>query len=238
MPGRRLRAERPRFALLGPRREPEELLLDDVGDLADAALEDVGLLEHRRLDLAVAVARGEVGGEALEARPGGRSRAAAGRGCRAGRGRWAWRPKCTGATAGRERPRARGPVVRSSAGVDSRATARRSPTIASTASWPSASTTSRQQAVGEPRQAAGRHAGRLHLLVRRPRTPRARVLEGDSSASRSRRAPHVLRRPHWSSTPSHHMPRRSDDLSVPASRGRRGGRRPRPARVSRGRAGR
>ena len=55
--------------LLGPRREPEELLLDDVGDLADAALEDVGLLEQRRLDPPVAVARGEVRGEALEARP-------------------------------------------------------------------------------------------------------------------------------------------------------------------------
>ena len=48
--GRRLRAERPCLAFLGPRREPEELLLDDVGDLADAALEDVGLLEQRRLD--------------------------------------------------------------------------------------------------------------------------------------------------------------------------------------------
>ena len=68
--GGRLRAERPRLALLGPRREPEELLLDDVGDLADAALEDVGQLEQRRLDPAVAVARGEVGGQALEPRPG------------------------------------------------------------------------------------------------------------------------------------------------------------------------
>ncbi len=45
-----------RFGLLGPRREPEQLLLDDVGDLADAALEDVGLLEQRGLDPAVAVA--------------------------------------------------------------------------------------------------------------------------------------------------------------------------------------
>ena len=63
-----------RLGLLGPRREPEELLLDDVGDLADAALEDVGLLEQRRLDPAVAVARGEVGGEPLEAGPGRRLR--------------------------------------------------------------------------------------------------------------------------------------------------------------------
>ena len=70
--GGRLGTERPGLAVLGPRREPEELLLDDVGDLADAALEDVGLLEQRRLDPPVAVARGEVGGEPLEARPGRR----------------------------------------------------------------------------------------------------------------------------------------------------------------------
>ena len=68
--GGRLGTERPGLAVLGPRREPEELLLDDVGDLADTALEDVGQLEHRRLDPAVAVARGEVGGEPLQARPG------------------------------------------------------------------------------------------------------------------------------------------------------------------------
>ncbi len=66
-----LRTERPRFGLLGSRLDPEELLLDDVGDLADAPLEDVGLLEHRRGDLAVAVARGEVRRQALEAVPGG-----------------------------------------------------------------------------------------------------------------------------------------------------------------------
>ncbi len=69
--GGRLRTERPRFALLGPRREPEELLLDDVGHLADATLEDIGELEQRRLDPAVAIARGEVRGEAFEPRPGG-----------------------------------------------------------------------------------------------------------------------------------------------------------------------
>ena len=69
-PGGRLRTERPGLAVLGPRRQPEELLLHDVGDLADPALEDVGQLEHRGLDPAVAVARGEIGGETLEARPG------------------------------------------------------------------------------------------------------------------------------------------------------------------------
>ena len=63
--------ERPRFGLLRPRLDPEELLLHDVGHLADAALEDVRLLEHRRRDLAVAIARGEVGGQALDAVPGG-----------------------------------------------------------------------------------------------------------------------------------------------------------------------
>ena len=68
-------------------RDPEELLLDDVGDLADAALEDGRLLEHRRLDAAIAIARGEVVGESLQAVQTG-SRPAAGRGCRARRGRW------------------------------------------------------------------------------------------------------------------------------------------------------
>ena len=70
--GGRLGTERPGLAVLGPRGEAEELLLDDVGDLADAALEDVGQLEHRRLDPPVAIAGGEVGGEPLEARPGRR----------------------------------------------------------------------------------------------------------------------------------------------------------------------
>ena len=50
---------------------PEELLLDDVRDLADAALEDRAQLEERRLHLAVAVAPGEVAGDPLEARVGG-----------------------------------------------------------------------------------------------------------------------------------------------------------------------
>jgi hypothetical protein len=68
-PCRRLRPERPRFGLLAARDDPEQLLLDDVGHLADAALEHRHLFEHRRLDAAVAVARREVGGEALEAGP-------------------------------------------------------------------------------------------------------------------------------------------------------------------------
>ena len=69
---RGLGPERPRLGLLGPRGEAEELLLDDVGDFADPALEDLGLLEHRGLDTPVSVARREIGGEALEPRPGGR----------------------------------------------------------------------------------------------------------------------------------------------------------------------
>ena len=67
--GGRLRAERPRLAVLGPRREPEQLLLDDVGDLADPALEDGGLLEERGLDALVAVSRGKVRRQPFEARP-------------------------------------------------------------------------------------------------------------------------------------------------------------------------
>ena len=82
--GRRLRAQRPGLGLLGPRGEPEELLLDDVGDLADPALEDVGQLEQRRFDAPVAIARGEVRGEPLEPASRSRSRAAAGRACRGG----------------------------------------------------------------------------------------------------------------------------------------------------------
>ena len=65
----RLRPERPRLPLFAPaRRHPEELLLHDVGDRADPALEERGLLEQRRLDHAVAVAGGQLQGGALEAR--------------------------------------------------------------------------------------------------------------------------------------------------------------------------
>src|SRR5205085_528561 len=68
-PGGRFGPERPGLGLLGPRCEPEELLLDDVGDFADPALEDVGQLEERRLDALIAVARGQVGREAFETAP-------------------------------------------------------------------------------------------------------------------------------------------------------------------------
>ena len=87
MPGGRLRAERPGLGLLGPGRDPEQLLLDDVGDLADPALEHGALLEQRRLDRPVAVAGGEVRARPA---PGGRrrrGRRAGGRGCPGGRGR-------------------------------------------------------------------------------------------------------------------------------------------------------
>ncbi len=55
-PGGRFRAKGPGIRLLGPRGEPEKLLLDDVGDGADPTLEHVGQLEERGLDSAIAVA--------------------------------------------------------------------------------------------------------------------------------------------------------------------------------------
>ena len=67
--GGRLRAQRPRLALLAAAgQDAEQLLLDDVGDGADAALEDGSLLEERRLHVAVAVAGGKVAADPLEAR--------------------------------------------------------------------------------------------------------------------------------------------------------------------------
>ena len=63
----RLRAERPGLGLLGPRRDPEQLLLDDVGDLADPPLEHRGLLEQRRLDRPVPVALRQARGDPLQA---------------------------------------------------------------------------------------------------------------------------------------------------------------------------
>ena len=59
--------ERPRLGLLGPRRDPEQLLLDDVGDLADPPLEHGRLLEQRRLDRAVAIALGQARRDPLQA---------------------------------------------------------------------------------------------------------------------------------------------------------------------------
>jgi hypothetical protein len=71
--GGRLRPERPRFGFLGPRREPEQLLLDDVGRLADPSLEHGRLLEERDLHLAVAIPGGQRTGNALEAAQAGAS---------------------------------------------------------------------------------------------------------------------------------------------------------------------
>src|SRR4029079_17127115 len=52
--------------------EGEHLLADDVGRLADAALEEVGVLEDRRRDRLVAGAGEDLGGGAFEAAPGAR----------------------------------------------------------------------------------------------------------------------------------------------------------------------
>ena len=65
-PGGRLGPEGPRLAVLRPRREPEELFLDDIGGLADTALEHGRLFEERRLDRLVPVAACEVAGETFE----------------------------------------------------------------------------------------------------------------------------------------------------------------------------
>ena len=64
-----LRAERPSLALLfaAPGLHAEELLLHHVRDLAHATLVDRRLLEERRLDGLVAIARGQVAGGLLEA---------------------------------------------------------------------------------------------------------------------------------------------------------------------------
>src|SRR5439155_19632765 len=70
-PRGRLGPERPALAVLLARREQEQLLFDDVGDLAEPAFEHRGLLEQRRLDRAVAVPRGELAGDAIEPRHGG-----------------------------------------------------------------------------------------------------------------------------------------------------------------------
>ena len=68
MPGGRLGPQRPALAVLLARLEQEQLLLDDVGDLADPPLVDGRLLEQRRLDRVVAVAGGELRGDPLQAR--------------------------------------------------------------------------------------------------------------------------------------------------------------------------
>jgi hypothetical protein len=49
-----------------PRREEEQLLLDDVRGLADSALEHLDALEQRSRDRVVAVTRGQLRRERLE----------------------------------------------------------------------------------------------------------------------------------------------------------------------------
>ena len=63
------RSQRESLGLLGSRRQAEEFLLDDVGDLADATLEDRRGLEQGRLDAPVAVAGAQPLRELLQARP-------------------------------------------------------------------------------------------------------------------------------------------------------------------------
>ena len=87
--GGRFGSEGPGLGFLAARDDPEELLLDDVGDLADAALEERDLLEQSASRCACS--RSGTQGR----RPGARSastsgsRRAGGRACRVQRGRWA-----------------------------------------------------------------------------------------------------------------------------------------------------
>ena len=69
---RRLRSQCPAFPLgiAAAGADPEQLLLDDVRHGADAPLEDLRLLEQRRLDGLVAVAVGQAAGDALESQEG------------------------------------------------------------------------------------------------------------------------------------------------------------------------
>ena len=83
----RLGPERPALAaLFVPRGQQEQLLLDDVRDLADPPLEDLDALEQRRRDRVVAVARGERRAERLQAAERDSIAAEAGRASRAGLG--------------------------------------------------------------------------------------------------------------------------------------------------------
>ena len=79
---------------------------DDVGGLADAAGEDLGVLEDRRVDRLVAVAPEQLGGDSRQVLPDQRGRREACRRCPLGRGRqssrdldlsvgWADGRKCT-----------------------------------------------------------------------------------------------------------------------------------------------
>ena len=90
-----LRPERPALAVLVAGLQEEQLLLDDVGDLADPSLEHGDLLEQRRLDRVVAVACRKVGGDSFQPRHPDPLAAAAGRGSLGVLGTWA-SPKSTG----------------------------------------------------------------------------------------------------------------------------------------------
>ena len=96
----RLRTQRPAlaFRVAAAGADPEQLLLDHVRDRTDAALEHLRLLEQGRLDGLVAVAVGQVAGDALEAQEGGALRRAAGHGCPWGPGGRDIAGKSTGRT--------------------------------------------------------------------------------------------------------------------------------------------
>ena len=86
---RRFRPECPSLRFVGPWREPEEFLLDDVGDLADPALEHVGQFEQRTSRCAGSRIGRPGPRQAARDAPRSRSRAAAGRACRGASCRWA-----------------------------------------------------------------------------------------------------------------------------------------------------
>ena len=96
-----------RAHLVAARLEPEQLLLDDVRPLPEAALEDRRQLEERRLDGGVAVAARQVGGDRREPGPGGplggEDVAGAARGAEGGHG-----PKSSGSPTDRRLGRAPG----------------------------------------------------------------------------------------------------------------------------------
>ncbi len=71
--GRGLRPQGPALTLglAASGLDPEELLLDDIGDFAHAAFVHGRALEHRCLDGGVAVAHGQVAGGVLEAQEDG-----------------------------------------------------------------------------------------------------------------------------------------------------------------------
>ena len=103
-PRRRLRAECPLCPLLlaaGRAADPEHLLLDRVGRLAQTAAEELDPLEERRLDAVEGVPRAQVAGDPLDPAPGGailgeQVARAAGRGDGAGHARESTGGVCRG----------------------------------------------------------------------------------------------------------------------------------------------